>query len=117
MAAGASPVRNSGGARQGFYAARYHIPPIDLQEKPGAYLDIPVAGEARSRGGAPSFVWRQALLVPGGTIEGVGAQGTDVREEGTVLYPRLNPSWRGGRSMERAMRGGLFLNGLRGRQA
>ena len=108
MATGASPVRNSGGARQGFYAARHRIPPIDLQEKPGAYLDIPVAGETRSRGGAPSLVWRQALLVPGGSIEGVGAQGTDVQEKGTVLYPRLSPSLRGGRSMERAMRGVCF---------
>jgi hypothetical protein len=59
MAAGASPVRNSGGARQGFYAARHRIPPIDLQEKPGAYLDIPVAGEARSRGGAPFAIRRR----------------------------------------------------------
>jgi hypothetical protein len=45
-----------------------------------------------TRGDAPSLVWRQALLVPGGSIEGVGAQGTDVREEGTILYPRLSPS-------------------------
>lgn len=37
-----------------------------------------------TRGGAPSLVWRQVLLAPGGSIEGVGARGTDEREEGTV---------------------------------
>jgi hypothetical protein len=55
-AADGAPVRNSGSTRHGFYVALRRLPPIELQKGLGAYLDVPVEAEARSRGGTPFVV-------------------------------------------------------------
>jgi hypothetical protein len=88
-----SLARNSQGAVQNFASGAASTTHHKPGEAPRHNDRASVAGTMKfTRGGAPSLVWRPALLVPGGSIEGVGAQGTNVREEGTVLYPRLSPN-------------------------